>query len=120
MAHLVELDGPVEFQTQRVQSAVHNAQQGAVVDREIAAEADDKAALTHADREVCTAEVMGDLIDIERQEASAVWLAQSQGLPVEHRSDISPLALLGVRLITAPRATNGPSSPEHAYDLVGR
>jgi peptidoglycan/LPS O-acetylase OafA/YrhL len=38
----------------------------------------------------------------------------SQNLPVEHRADINPVALLGVRLGTAPRANPLPgTSPEH-------
>jgi hypothetical protein len=38
---------------------------------------------------------MGDLLAVERDEAALVW--QAQNLPVEHRADISPLALLGLR-----------------------
>ncbi|OSI79310.1 hypothetical protein BSZ21_01530 [Bradyrhizobium canariense] len=38
---------------------------------------------------------MGDLLAVERDEAALVWPAQAQGLPVEHRADINPLALLG-------------------------
>jgi hypothetical protein len=57
---------------------------------------------------------MGDLLAVERDEATLVWQAQAQGLPVEHRSDINPVALLGIVLVTAPRATNGHAS----YDLV--
>jgi hypothetical protein len=41
--------------------------------------------------------VMGDLLAVERDEAALVWQAQAQNLPVEHRADISPLALLGLR-----------------------
>ena len=93
----------------------------AALDREIASEADDPAALTHEARQQREAEVMGDLLAVERDEAALVWQAQSQSLPVEHRADISPLALLGLRLITAPRAVPSPgSSPEHAYDIVRR
>lgn len=63
---------------------------------------------------------MGDLLDIEQQEAALVFAAWEQGLACEHRSDISPLALLQVRLITVPRAPDGPSSPERAgYNLIG-
>ena len=47
---------------------------------------------------------MGDLLDIERQEAALTWSAMEQGLPIEFRSDLSPLALLGLKLITTPRA----------------
>ena len=93
----------------------------AALDREIASEADDPAALTHEVRQQREAKVMGDLLAVERDEAALVWQAQSERMPVEHRADISPLALLGLRLITAPRAVPSPgSSPEHAYDIVWR
>jgi hypothetical protein len=140
---LIEHDGKIEFQAQRVTSEVHAERRLlaftevpdavalvawlhkdaliAALDREIASEADDAAALSHEARQQREAEAMGDLLDIERQEAALVWLAQSQRLPVEHRADCSPLALLGLQLITAPRATSGPaaSSPLHAFDVVG-
>jgi hypothetical protein len=91
------------------------------LDAMIDAEADDKGALSHTERELRTAETMGDLLAVEREESFWVWQTQAQGLPVEHRSDINPLALLGVRLITPPGASNGhASSPEHAFGLVGR
>jgi hypothetical protein len=92
----------------------------AAIDREIDAEADDAASLSHEERQRREAEAMGDLLDIERQEAALVWRAQSEGLPVEHRADISPLALLGVRLVTAPRANPSPgTSPEHVITFAG-
>ena len=140
VSRLVELDGPVEFQTQQVQSQVYNAQAAvafaevpdavalvawlhkdaliAALDREIASEADDKAALSHEAREKAEAEVMGDLLAVERDECALVWQAQAQGLPVEHRADISPLALLGVKLVTTPRADALPeTSPGHSWLL---
>jgi hypothetical protein len=62
--------------------------------------------------------VMGDLLAVERDEAAFVWRALSEGLPVEHRSDINPAALLGVRVVTAPRADASPgTSPGHSFDL---
>jgi hypothetical protein len=90
------------------------------LDAEIDREADDKAALSPEAREKAGAEVMGDLLAVERDECALVWQAQAQGLPVEHRSDISPLALLGVWLVTAPRVVPSfGSSPEHAITFVG-
>jgi hypothetical protein len=49
-----------------------------------------------------------------------VWQAQAQSLPIEHRADISPLALLGLRLITQGAVSPPGSSPEQAYDIVRR
>ena len=82
---------------------------------EIDVEADDDAALSIEAREKAEAELLEDLLDIERQEADLIFSAQREGLPVEHRADVSPLALLGVRLITtAPAAVLPGTSPEFA------
>ena len=129
---LIEHDGKIEFQTQRLMSDVHAERRSlaftevadavaltcwlhksaliAALDREIASEADDKAALTHEARQKAEAETMSDLLATERDESLFVWQAQSRGLPVEHRADISPLALLGLRLVTAPRAVALPET----------
>jgi len=132
VSRLVEIDGPVDFQTQRVTSEVHSERRSlaftevpdavalvawlhkdaliAALDREINTEADDAAALSHEARQKAEAEVMGDLLAVERDECALVWLAQSQSLPVEHRGDISPLALLGLRLVTTARASETPET----------
>jgi hypothetical protein len=49
-----------------------------------------------------------------------VWRGQSEGLPVEHRSDCAPLAILQCRLVTAA-AGNGQqgTSWQHALDMIG-
>src|SRR5882757_590493 len=54
----------------------------AALDGEINTEADDGCALSHEQRQQREAEVMGDLLDIERQEAALVWQAQSQSFRV--------------------------------------
>jgi hypothetical protein len=90
----------------------------AALGREIDAEADDKAALTHEQRQQREAEVQGDLLSTERDICSLIWRGQAEGLPVEFPADISPLALLGLRLVTAPRAVPSfGSSPEHAVSF---
>jgi hypothetical protein len=81
--------------------------------------ADPKGALSHEARQQQEAELMGDLLAIERDECALVWQAQAQGLPVEHRADISPLALLGLRLVTAPRGETPGTSPEQAITFAG-
>jgi hypothetical protein len=72
--------------------------------------------LSHEAREKAEAETMGDLLAVERDEAALTWRAMDERLPVEHRADINPVALLGLRLITTPHAVPslGSSSPEHA------
>ena len=90
----------------------------AALDREIVETSDDAAALTHEARQKAEAEVMGDLLAVERTEAALVWSAQAQSLPVDHRADCSPQAILQVQLVTVQSAASGPTSPEHAYDVV--
>jgi hypothetical protein len=135
VSRLVEFDGDIEFPSLQQRAMVHNATAGAVafhetvdvvalmaflhkptliaaLDREIDAEADDKAALTHEQRQEREAVALADLLDIERQEASLTWSAIEQGLPIEFRADCDPRALLGVQLVTtrageAPRTTLG-------------
>jgi hypothetical protein len=65
--------------------------------------ADDKAALSHEARQKAEAEVMGDLLAVERDESALVWLAQQSLLPCEHRSDCAPAAILGVQLLVTAR-----------------
>ena len=77
--------------------------------------------MSHAEREQREAEVMADLLSVERDESALVWSAMEKNLPCEHRSDINPVALLGLAIVTAARATNGhASSPEHVLDIVRR
>ena len=40
--------------------------------------------------------------------------------PVEHRHNINPVALLGVRLVVAPAVNGRGTSPMHAYIVGGR
>jgi hypothetical protein len=139
---LTERGGNIVWPTTQVQVTIYNAQPGAVGYVEmpdvlaieawrnkeaiikqltalIDAESDDAAALTQSDRELRTAETTGDLLDIERQEASLVWLAQSQNLPVEHRADVSAQALLGVALVTAPAVNPSPgTSPGWSFTMA--
>ncbi len=134
---LVEFDRDIAWPTMRQQSQVIGAERHlafaevpdtigllawmfkdaliAALDREIDAEADDAAALTHEQRQQREAEALGDLLAVERDECALVWQGQAQGLPVEHRADISPLALLGLRLITAPRADAAETSPGYSW-----
>jgi hypothetical protein len=76
-------------------------------------------ALSYEERERRNSEIGLDLLDIERQEAAAVWLAQSQGLPVEHRADCSPMAILQIQLRTVTgNGHDGPSTTTFAYNIV--
>jgi hypothetical protein len=129
---LIEIDGKVEFQTQRLQSEVHAERRLlafaqvpdtlaltcwlhkdaliAALDREISTESDDPNSLSHEAREMAEAEVMSDLLLTERDICSLIWRGQADGLPVEFPADISPLAILQVQLITVPRTTEMPGT----------
>jgi hypothetical protein len=72
---------------QNAGSWLHKSALISALDREIDTEADDKAALSHETRQQREAEVLGDLLAVERDEAALVWQAQAQGLPVELRTD---------------------------------
>jgi hypothetical protein len=92
----------------------------AALDREIASEADDQNSLTHEARQKAEAEVMGDLLAVEYDEAALVWQAQAEKLPCEHRADCAPQAILQVRLVTAAAVNVSPgTSPEHAITFAG-
>jgi hypothetical protein len=138
---LVEMDRSIEWPVSRVQSEVYGTERAlafhqavdvvgllafllkptlnAALDKLVDEASDDKAALTHEARQERAAEVMSDLLAVERTEAALTWRAMDEKLPVEFRADINPLAVLQVRLVTVPRAIEGPStSPGHAYDIV--
>ncbi len=48
-----------------------------------------------------------------------MWRGMEERLPVEHRADCSPLAILQCRLETAPAVNGRGTSPMHAFDIVG-
>jgi len=144
VAMLVAHDREVEFKTRRVTSQVHNTTPGVIayaevpdtialltwmhrdaliakLDAEISNAGNDRIALTPETRQLQSAKLQGDLLAVERDECELIWRAQSEGLPIEHRSDISPIVLLGLRLVTAPIVDGrGGSDVEHAYDVTGR
>ncbi|WP_354134414.1 hypothetical protein [Bradyrhizobium sp. S3.9.1] len=128
---LIEHDRDIAWPKQQMQSAVYNAQPGAIayaeatdavalfawtlkdqlikrLDAEIDAEADDKAALSHEARQKAEAETMGDLLAVERDESRFVWSAMEHNLPVQHRADCSQVAIMQCQLVTAPRADASP------------
>jgi hypothetical protein len=101
-------------------ACVHGPALLKVLDAFVDDEKDDAVALSHIDREKRLSEVQQDQLATEFEEAALVWRAMEERLPVEHRADCSPLAILQCRLVTAPRAVASPgSSPEHAFNIVG-
>lgn len=89
------------------------------LDAEIASEADDRSALSHEKRGEAEAEALVEILATERDECALVWRAQSEGISIEHRADVSVAALLSLRLVTVSKAEPSPSSPWHAVTLGG-
>jgi hypothetical protein len=140
VSDLIEHDRQIVWPMQRVQSSVYNVETPAIafaevpdialvawlhrdalikkLDAEIDAEADDAAALTHEARQKAEAEVMGDLLAVERAESALVWRAMDERLPAEHRADCAACAILGVQLITVPRAEVRGTSLQHVIDII--
>jgi hypothetical protein len=81
--------------------------------------ADDKAALSREQREEMEARISGDMLAVERSECALIWAAESDGEVFDFRADTSPLAVLGLTLVTAPRVAASGSSWQHALDIVG-
>ncbi|MGB7013346.1 MAG: hypothetical protein WBD97_23485, partial [Pseudolabrys sp.] len=91
----------------------------AKLDEEITNEADDKNALSHAERERRSAEVASDLLATEREECSWLWKAMDEKLPVAFRGDTNPVALLGLQLVSATPDQSRGSSWQHALSIIG-
>ena len=86
--------------------------------RIIDAESDDAAALMATERAAAHCRGDGRRIGLrERDEAALTWRAVSEQLPVWFRADIAPQAVLGIALVTTPRAIDGPTT-SLAYDIV--
>lgn len=90
----------------------------AALDAEITAESDDKIALSEKQRGEQLAQIDQDIIEHERVEAALTWTAWAQGVTAEHRPDIKVLALLVLRLITAPRAEPSGTTPGHSVSFA--
>ncbi len=91
----------------------------AKLDAEIDRISDDKNALSAEARALAAAKIQTELLEVERQESAAVWTAQQQNLPCEHRADCAPTAILGLALRTVPVSGRRGTSLEHAMDLIG-
>jgi hypothetical protein len=62
---------------------------------------------------------MVDLLAVERDEAALVWRAMDERLPVEHRADCAPQAILQCRLETAPHTSHSPAtSSTHTFNII--
>ena len=80
--------------------------------------ADDRAALSQAQREEVEAQISADMLAIERAECGLIWIAESRGEVLDFRSETSPMAALGIALQIVPRADQPQTSWMHSYDIV--
>lgn len=138
VARLVEMNEPIDWPTHQLRTQVHNTNTPAIgftetvnslalvawlhrdalvakLDREVDAASDDVAALSIEERQRREAEVMEALLATERDESALTWQAQTQGLPVEHRGDCSPIALLGLRLLSKAQREAPGTSWMHSF-----
>jgi len=77
---------------------------------------EDPQALSLRQRQVLLAEIDRDRLRVESEEACLIWTMQAGGDNVEHRADISPLALLDLRLVTTARTIKLPeTSPGRSW-----
>lgn len=60
---------------------------------------------------------MNDLLSVERDESALIWRGMDERLPVAHRSDCNPCAILQCKLVTA--APNGGGTLQHVIDIIG-
>jgi hypothetical protein len=81
---------------------MHRAALLKAIDALVDSESDDAHALSVTDREVRLAEIERDRLATERMEAALIWSCQIAGQAIEHRADVSVLALLGIELRTVP------------------
>jgi hypothetical protein len=82
--------------------------------------ADDPAALSAKERQVREAQILADMLEIERSECSLIRAAEARGETIDFRVGTSPLALLGVALVvTGSRATASQTSLGMAIDYIG-
>jgi hypothetical protein len=121
----IEHDAPISFPTQTHQVRVFNADPSAVgfaelpdtlglfawlyrdaliaaLDREIDEVADDPNALTGEQRRKTEADILADLLAVEREECALIDLAKSQHLPADYRADCDARAILGIEWVAAP------------------
>jgi hypothetical protein len=83
--------------------------------------ADDKNALDEKTRAEKEAQIIADTLEIHRRICALIWHAEMQQAEIiDCAADTPPEAVLGVRLVTAPRANPSPgTSPEHVITFAG-
>jgi hypothetical protein len=87
----------------------------AALDRLIAEESDEEAALSPEIRQQRESELLSDLLAQEMIEAACVWKAIEAQAPIEFRADIDPKAVLQIRLVTL---TKTPEPSPLNYDVL--
>lgn len=90
----------------------------AKLEAEIGTVADDTAALSPEDREQRLAEIAADRLATERAEAALVRRMQEDGMPVEHRLEADPVAVLCIELVVSSTVSNSEPYGEAAKALA--
>jgi hypothetical protein len=75
------------------------------IEIDLEAGANDALALSNTDREKQEATILNDLVENDRNEVALVELARRQKINIDFGTGTSPLALLGVDLVTASRSS---------------
>ena len=91
----------------------------AKINEDLDAIANDEEALSEQQRQEMEAQISNDMLSVERSECSLIWRADASGDVIDFRNTTSPQAVLGIRLVTAPRQAAPGTPGDHAYDLVG-
>jgi hypothetical protein len=81
--------------------------------------ADDKHALSRAQREQVEAQIAGDELEIHRRICAVVWHADAEGEIIDFPENTPPQALLGLQLVQETRAEARGTSPEHVITFAG-
>ena len=82
--------------------------------------ADDKVALSQAQREEAEARIRADMLATERSECSLIWIAESRGEVIDFGSTTTPMAVLGRSTPNHIACSSAGTSVEHGHDIVGR
>ncbi len=112
--HNVQSQGaPVGFvEVSAVAAMLAHLQLLNAVDALIDKATDDDTALSPEQRKRATAETAANILQAERHESALVWKALDQSLAVSHRSNIDPLAVMGLGIVPASsRPPVEPSGP---------
>lgn len=62
--------------------------------------------------------MLSDLLQNERDEAALMFKGWADGLPIDPRPDLDPVAILNVTLVAASRELASGTSPGHSFTVT--